>query len=193
VTSAGAHREIEVKLRVRSAAAARRLLRRTGFGVVRRRVFETNVLLDNPARDLLAGRSLLRVRRSGGQSLLTYKGAPASGRHKSREELETPVGRPDELEAILGRLGFAPVFRYEKFRTEYRRGRQPGLVTLDETPIGVFLELEGAPAWIDAAARALGFTERDYILASYAALYCEHCRDRGTEPGNMLFSPGRSR
>lgn len=188
--SAGANLEIEIKLRVRSGAAARRLLKGAGFAVVKRRVFETNVLFDNPARDLLAGRCLLRVRRAGGRSILTYKGAPAEGRHKSREELETPVARPETLELILDRLGFEPVFRYEKFRTEYRQGDHAGLATLDETPIGLFLELEGAPDWIDSVASALGFAERDYILASYAILYREHCRERGVTLGNMVFSAG---
>jgi adenylate cyclase class 2 len=188
--SAGANREIEIKLRVPSAAAARRLLQAAGFAVVKRRVFETNVMFDNAARDLLAARCLLRVRRAGGQAILTYKGAPAGGRHKSREEIETPVARPEALESILDRLGFEPVFRYEKFRTEYARGGQAGLATLDETPIGVFLELEGAPDWIDSTAGALGFAERDYVLASYATLYLEHCRERGVTPRHMVFSAG---
>jgi adenylate cyclase class 2 len=190
--SADANREIEIKLRVRSVAVARRLLKRAGFAVSKRRVFETNVLFDNPARDLLVGRCLLRVRRAGGRSILTYKGAPAEGRHKSREELETPVARPETLELVLDRLGFEPVCRYEKFRTEYRHGDQAGLATLDETPIGVFLELEGAPDWIDSVAGALGFAEGDYILSSYATLYREHCRDRGVTPRNMVFSAGSS-
>lgn len=189
---AGVNREIEIKLRVRSVAAARELLKRAEFNAAKRRVFETNVLFDNPARDLLAGRCLLRIRHAGGRSLLTYKGAPAGGRHKSREEIETPLTRPETLELILDRLGFEPVFRYEKFRTEYRLGNASGLVTLDETPIGVFLEVEGAPGWIDSVAGALGFAERDYILASYATLYREHCRDLGVAPRNMVFSAGSS-
>ena len=169
--TAGVNREIEIKLRVPGAAAARRLLKAAGFGVVKRRVFEANVLFDDASRELLATRRLLRVRRAGGRAILTYKGTPEPGRHKSREELETPLIRPEEFEAILARLGYTPIFRYEKFRTEFRRGKQAGLIALDETPVGVFLELEGAPDWIDRVAGELGFSESDYILASYATLY----------------------
>jgi hypothetical protein len=32
--------------------------------------------------------------------------------------------------------------------------REPGIITLDETPIGVFLELEGGKYWIDGTAGA---------------------------------------
>ena len=39
-------REIEIKLAVDSAAAARRLLRAAGFKVSRRKVFERNIIFD---------------------------------------------------------------------------------------------------------------------------------------------------
>jgi hypothetical protein len=35
----------------------------------------------------------------------------------------------------------------------------------------VYLELEGAPGWIDRNARRLGFAESDYSTASYYGLY----------------------
>ncbi len=190
--AAGANQETEIKLRVPDAAAARRLIGQAGFRVARRRVLETNVLFDNPARELRARRCLIRIRRAGARAILTYKGPPLPGRHKSREELEAPLAQPATFEAILGRLGFEPVFRYEKYRTEYRRGDQEGLVTLDQTPIGVFLELEGDPDWIDRLASELGFGERDFILASYATLYADYCRERGLTPQHMLFSPGKN-
>jgi len=61
---------------------------------------------------------------------------------------------------------------------------------LDETPLGVFLELEGPARWIDRTARALGFSESDYITDSYAEL---HRRSRGGEAGDMVFAKGRGR
>jgi adenylate cyclase len=46
------------------------------------------------------------------------------------------------------------VFRYEKFRTEWEM--EDGHLVLDETPIGVWAELEGQPLWIDATLEKLG-------------------------------------
>jgi len=59
---------------------------------------------------------------------------------------------------------------------------------VDETPIGVYLDLEGGPTWIDNTAYQLGFAEKDYITASYARLYVEWCEARAVEPSDMLFA-----
>jgi adenylate cyclase class 2 len=179
--------ETEIKLRAGSAESARRLLRRAGFRVNHRRVFEDNVILDTPSRRLRKGGTLLRLRRAGGEVLLTYKGKASGGKHKSREEWEAAAGEWDAMAAILERIGFQKAFRYQKYRTEYRLGRSSGLATLDETPIGVFLELEGNPAWIDRTARRLGFRESDYITESYGGLYFEWCRKQCVKPKDMVF------
>jgi adenylate cyclase class 2 len=188
---AGRQREIEIKLPATDAAMARGLLRRAGFRVSRRRVFEANTVFDTPELGLRAALRLLRVREAGGVVTLTYKGQPAVGRHKSREELELEVSAAPAMAAILDRLGFRPVFRYEKYRTEFRKPGSAGVATVDETPVGVYLELEGAPRWIDRTARALGFGDADYITASYGRLYLEWCGRNGVEPGDMLLRRGK--
>jgi len=187
---ASTDREIEIKLRLTSVAAGKRLLRRLGFSIVRRRAFEINVILDTADGALRRGRQLLRLRQSGHRHTLTFKGPPAAGRHKSREELESEFSDAVSMRRILEKLGYGPVFRYEKYRTEYAGPQTAGAAMLDETPIGAFLELEGRPRWIDRTARALGFSASDYITASYGKLYLEHSQARGIKPGNMVF--GRS-
>jgi adenylate cyclase, class 2 len=62
------------------------------------------------------------------------------------------------------------------------------VVTLDETPIGDFLELEGPGEWIDDTAKRLGFSRQDYVLDSYARLYVADCERRGVEPSHMVFA-----
>jgi adenylate cyclase, class 2 len=190
---AGSARETEIKLRVTDASAARRLLRRAGFRVSRRRVFESNVMFDTLDAGLRASQRLLRVRQAGGLVTLTYKGPPVVGRHKSREELELEVSAAPPMAAVLERLGFRPVFRYEKYRTEFRQPGGKGVATVDETPVGVYMELEGTPTWIDRTARALGFAEAGYITASYGRLYLEWCRREGVAPGDMLLRRAATR
>ncbi len=180
-------RETEIKLAVGGVAEGRALLRRAGFRIFRRRVFERNIVLDTPGQTLRASGALLRVREAGGKTWLTYKGPAAPGKHKSREELETEIPSASPIAAIFERLGFRPIFRYEKYRAEYRQASGGGIATLDETPIGVYLELEGSPQWIDRAARRLGFDEREYITASYARLYLDWCARAGSKPGDMIF------
>jgi adenylate cyclase, class 2 len=178
--------EIEVKIAVASAAAARRLLRGKGFAVVKPRVFEANDVFDTPDLRLRNHQALLRIREVRREVKLTYKGPPAGGKHKSREELELTADDGPTLAAIFNRLGFERVFRYEKYRTEFQR-EKTGTVTLDETPIGVYLELEGPPVWIDRTARLLGFQEQDYILESYGRLYLNWCERQRRQSGDMVF------
>jgi adenylate cyclase, class 2 len=130
---------------------------------------------------------LLRVREAGRLGILTYKGAEVMGKYKEREELEVEVSDPRRLTEMLTRLDFLPKFRYEKYRTEYCRPGEAGAAMLDETPIGVYLELEGAPAWIDRNARRLGFAESDYSTASYGSLYGDYCLTHGLPVTNMTF------
>jgi adenylate cyclase class 2 len=88
---------------------------------------------------------------------------------------------------MLERLGYLPGFRYEKYRTKFATAGEPGIITLDETPIGVFLELEGAKYWIDHTAGRLGFALSAYSTASYAALYSDFRRENKEFPPDMIF------
>jgi len=184
---AGKTTETEVKLAVPSVEDAKRRLRRAGFRVLHTRVFEANEIFDTPELRLRANSELLRLREAGGAAILTYKGPPLRSRHKSREEVETKVSNPGALRRILLATGFTLVFRYEKYRTEYVRAGEAGHATVDETPLGCYMELEGDGAWIDATAGLLGFTPADYITLSYGSLYVEWCGREGITPQNMVF------
>ncbi len=117
-------------------------------------------------------------------------GRPQDRRYKVRDEAEVPVTDPQCVRAILEAIGLRPGFRYEKRRASYRLPGIKGLVVdLDETPIGVFVELEGPRRAIDRAAKLLGYRPADYITKSYRALYLDHLRQTGLPPGDMLFTP----
>lgn len=179
--------EIEVKIAVASAARGRALVRGRGFGILHRRVFEQNIVLDD-ARGSVRGRGLLlRVRSAGKAITVTFKGAEVPGVFKRREEREFRASDLGECLAVFQGLGFGTSLRYEKYRTEFVRGDEPGHVTLDETPIGVFLELEGPSRWIDSTAKDLGFSRDDYIGLSYSRLFEKWCREHGVVSNNMSF------
>jgi len=117
------------------------------------------------------------------------------GPYKSREEIEFNVDDAVAFESVLRRIGYQRGFRYEKFRTKFRAQDHAfssqevqGIVTLDETPMGVFIELEGPEYWIDAAAAVLGFAREQFLTASYASLYGEFRRTHSEAPPNMVFS-----
>ena len=159
-----------------------------GFSITQPREFEANTLYDTPSKQLLEQEMALRLRTSGAKQMITWKGPGAPGPYKSRPEIETSVGSVEIMARILAQLGYQPSFRYEKYRREYRRPEEAGVITVDETPLGAFLELEGAGEWIDATAARLGFAPGDYILDSYVRLYIKDCERRGVTPGFMVFS-----
>jgi adenylate cyclase, class 2 len=187
--------ETEIKIAldalVLNADEARARILALGFAVYKARVFELNLVFDRPCGELRESRQLLRLRHAGGSSTLTYKGVPiGGGKHKSREERETAVGNFEEMRVILERLGYVVTFIYEKYRTEFSQTGEAGTITLDETPAGDFIELEGEAEWIDATAKRLGAGEPDYLTVSYSRIYAEWCAKKGLRPTNMQFREG---
>jgi adenylate cyclase class 2 len=184
--------EVEVKLPFASVRDARERLERLGARIADERCFEENVIFDRERERLADAGLLLRLRRFGDRAWLTLK-APVAGRHrhKVREEHETLVEHADAVVQILERLGFAPVWRYQKYRTRYEH---EGLsICLDETPIGCFVELEGPGQAIDRTARTLGFGVEQYVLDSYLELYEQDRLARGAVRRDMVFDQGSNR
>lgn len=183
----GSNQEIEIKLRVPGVEAARSLILGAGYDVSVPRTFEVNSILDTPDTSLRHRGMILRLRKAGAKFTMTVKGRVSEGKHKSRPEYEVEVSDYEAAQSILFQLGYQSVFRYEKYRTEFTSTNQVGTITLDETPIGIFLELEGAADWIDRTADALGFSQSDYIIETYGTLYSNDCTERGVVPTQMVF------
>ncbi|MBP1766971.1 MAG: adenylate cyclase [Candidatus Aminicenantes bacterium] len=161
--------EIEVKVRVKDPASARQAILKSGAELEKERYPEENTLFDLPSRVLTEKRCALRLRRAGRKVFLTFKGAPQkSRRFKVREEHETEVRDEKAVRQILRGLGFVAVFRYEKSRTTFRRGRLK--ISLDETAAGAYLEFEGERSDIVKYARTLGFSSADMIKQDYVEI-----------------------
>ncbi len=170
--------ETEIKFRVGDVAGLAPKLEQAGFHLQTPRTFESNVLYDTPDRAMRARTEILRIRNYGGKTLLTHKRLPDDGpgedRHKHRIETKTEVTDGTALAGVFQSLGLVPAFRYEKWRSEWSDGQ--GHCVVDETPIGNFAELEGAPAWIDRVALQLGVPASEYMTLSYGRLF-EQWRD----------------
>ena len=179
--------ETEIKFRIADLDGLRSQLRRLGFEEVTSRTHEMNTLFDLPGRPLRARGDILRIRKYGESWVLTHKAKAAgnSGPHKVRVETETRVEDGEKMEVILRGLQFEPVFRYEKFRAEWKGGK--GHVVVDETPIGNFGEIEGPAEWIDKVARDLGISPTDYLTDTYAGLFFAWKDRTGSAATEMTF------
>lgn len=182
--------EVEIKFRVDSPEAVSAALRKAGFDLKTPRTHEVNTLYDLPSGVLRRRGEVLRLRQYGETWKLTHKSKGKAGPHKSRAEIETTVTDGAKMDAILRALGYAPSFRYEKFRAEWTDGR--GDVVLDETPIGNLGEIEGPARWIDRIAKQLGISRDKYITQSYAELFLDWKKRTGVPAEEMTFRAVRA-
>jgi adenylate cyclase class 2 len=183
--------EVEIKFRIDDVWALNRRLRGSGFRLLTPRTHEMNTLYDLPGHILRKRGELLRLRKYGSEWVLTHKAKGKVGRHKTRVENETKVAEGGKMETILRALGFAPSFRYEKFRAEWSDGK--GHVVVDETPIGNFGEIEGPSRWIDRTAQLLQIPPSDYITATYTELFSQWKKQTKSPANEMTFKAIRSK
>ena len=184
--------EIELKFPVSDLHALQASLAAAGFQMDTPRTFEQNTLYDTPARTLKNSGQLLRVRRYGDKFVVTHKRHPddedTGSRYKVRIETESEVADGPTLAEIFTRLGFGPTFRYEKFRTEYSHPDSPGAhLVLDETPIGIYVELEGPTPWIDRTLAQLNVDVGACLTLSYGKLFLEWKQQTGSPAENLTF------
>jgi adenylate cyclase, class 2 len=176
------------------------------------RVHEMNTLYDTPDRGLGRNQELLRIRvetpakppaTAKSRAVMTFKRPPEESRpvseagddhglHRILDEAETVIDDHEAIARVFHAMGLHPWFRYEKFRTTYELGPKARwardlLIELDETPIGVFIELEGPIKAIDRAAQTLGYKPADFITKNYLTLHAEQLASRGREPSQVAF------
>ncbi len=208
MTTPATHVEREVKLSFESPDAARAAVAALGATPRRARRLQDDRLLDTPDGRLRLERSTLRVRiespaavaapreagATGGAvasdgsappAAITFKGPPQPDVMKVRDEVETAVADGEAMLGILEAAGFVVTWRYQKYRQEFERDGT--IVAIDETPGGVYVEIEGDEAGVTALARALGRSTEDYINASYRGLWEDYCGARGRPVGDMVF------
>ena len=161
--------EIEVKIRIDDIKTLREKILHLSAIPEKERFYEENTLYDFPSQALYKKRQALRLRKMNKKSFLTFKGPPQiSRKFKIREEYETEVKNEKQLRRILKSLGLTPVFNYQKYRTIYRKKFLK--ISLDETSIGNFIELEGEREEIVKFAKALGASKKEFIKLDYVQL-----------------------
>jgi adenylate cyclase class 2 len=142
----------------------------------------------HPARDFAASDEALRVRRTDGDSYLTYKGPKVDTTTKTRREIDLALwpqeAKVQALEDLLEALGFTPVAEVCKYRrkaTVSWQGRQVEAALDEVVELGTFVELElvadedavePARACIASLARELGLSSSE--RRSYLELLLEH-------------------
>jgi len=180
--------ETEIKIPVADLAAVRRRLEQREATLVHGPLRERNALFDTDDGRLRAAGQTLRVRTVGGRHLLTLKGPVTyRGAVKTRDELEVEFADRRIVEEILQHLGFSVVVEYEKDREEWHL--DPAIISLDHTPMGDFVEIEGPPDSLFSAAAAMGLDPGAAVRDSYLGLWATYRRRHPALrlPSDMVF------
>lgn len=99
--------------------------------------------------------AVLRIRKVGGETILTYKKRLGDQTAVKRQvEHETRVEDAARMDEIIGCLGFEKALVYEKRRGIWRLDEVE--IVLDELPFGLYMEIEGTESSISRAEKLLG-------------------------------------
>ncbi len=182
------NQEIEAKFPVNDLSGFIAKLKYLGAELVLDDSYEHNILLDTPEKELLKSSARLRLRDENGKFILAYKQTRKKENNISyRDEIETSVDDIENARLIFERLGYEVTFEYEKYRSTYRL--QDGLIMLDRTPLGSFIEIEAVGE--DEIRLIVQKIDLDWDLRtdkSYVQLFEEWASKTGNSGRKMLFS-----
>ncbi len=129
--------------------------------------FEENFL--HRGGDLEARGAVLRLRKTGGLTLLTYKQRiDADSDIKHRIEYETEIADAEAIERIIESLGYELSVIYEKRRNTWHL--RDVEIVLDELPFGLFMEIEGEVDAIERAEKELEINDLEVEPRGYPRL-----------------------
>ena len=178
--------EIEVKFLLKDLTALIQKIDQLNLSCTQKRVHEFNLRYDLPDGHLVAKKQVLRLRQDT-QALLTFKGPGVLDEGVLlRKEIEVSVSDFDTARRLLEALGYQVIMMYEKYRANYLMDGV--ILSVDETPFGLFIELEGeSPAQVKSAASLLGLDWRQRINLSYSALLDQYNKNTGNVFRDLTF------
>ena len=186
------HEEVEVTFLIEALPAMRQRLVALGATLSAPRTYEENLLFDTPDAQFRPQGRLLRLRRDR-RNRITYK-EPATHDDldfKIMQEYEVEVSDFAQARAILAKLGFIQVLRFEKYRETFTY--QDAEIVLDEVPFGTFMEIEASQAEIRSLVTALGLDFATRLVSSYVDIFDAVCTTYSLPATDITFEAFRSR
>jgi adenylate cyclase class 2 len=119
--------------------------------------------------------AVLRIRKTGDKTLLTYKekvGIGVESEFKHKIEFETTVADVEATENIIEKLGYRLSVVYEKHRKAWHLGNVE--VVLDELPFGLYMEIEGSMEDILLVEKQIGADKLEPEVRGYPRLTAKY-------------------
>ncbi|MBT3311461.1 MAG: class IV adenylate cyclase [Desulfobacterales bacterium] len=173
INNSADHLEIEVKYYLPDIISVRNRIVDLGADSMGK-TYEMNILFDDPDRNLLNKKSVLRLRKDT-KTKLTLKSSPGISDDESDKqfkifrELEVEVASFSTMKSIIESLGFQKTLMYEKWRETFLY--KDIVICFDNMPFGDFLEIEGEKDTIKLFVHKTGMKWGKRILFSYPQLF----------------------
>lgn len=150
---------------------------------------EINILFDDQQGSLKKNGEVLRLRKWGDETTLTFKGPKTPSKFKKRLELEVGLDRFQEAKKVLEKLGFRECMKYEKRREKLKfiLDKSKLEVCFDEMPYGNFVEIEGSEKDILDVVEKLGFDWKNRIVEDYVKIFEDLRKERNLDFLDLTF------
>lgn len=146
---------------------------------------EKTIRFDTPQLDLEKKGVFLRVREGSKKNITLKEKIGENEAVKTRKETEFGIEDIESMRYILERIGFSYIRIFEKFRInmEYKGA----ILSIDELPFGIYLEIEGEEDDINLITKELGYRDEDKIVGTYWDLFEEYKQENNLEGKDILF------
>lgn len=106
-----------------------------------------------------------------------------------RIELEVDISNPQTLTDMMPFFGYPKKVTWEKRRINFKPVKNSNFkISLDETPMGYFLEIESTEGKIEKIIEALGLTTFERTKKAYLGVWEEYNKKRNQNIENMMFN-----
>lgn len=179
-----AYIEKEIKLRIEDPVVLAIDLKKKGACFIGK-AFQRTIRFDDRNASLASRGIALRVR-SGLCNVVTVKRKlEDAGGVSQREEYEAKAEDIEIFRNMFITLGFDCERIMEKYRMDFEFNST--LVSIDEMPFGMFVEIEGEEDKISETVNLLGLYGRERILGSYWDVFEEYKKEHGLAGDNIEF------
>lgn len=131
-----------------------------------------------------------------GSNTLTVKAKIKDGEQKESEyfkriELETDISNVESVISMMPFFGYPKKVSWEKKRVNFTSNKNEELsfaISLDETPMGYFLEIESNEEKIEEIIKILELSNLERTKKAYLGVWADFNKKNNTDRENMMFT-----
>lgn len=178
--------EKELKFKITDPKSIIKVLLDFG-GTILNKSKEKTIRFDTPNLDLEKKGIFIRVREGSKKTITLKEKLQENYDIKARKETEFQIENIDDMRYILEKIGLTYIRIFEKYRINISYKKT--VISIDELPFGLFLEIEGDEKDITTVVNDLNLDINKKILGTYWDMFEEYKKNQKTEEGKDILFP----